>query len=511
MAHSPHANPDRAIAIVLFCALCGVLLGLGGRALQLRQRAARRMPSPPPAAAPPADLGARPAADLRPGQPAWLPDGGDGGSPRAGQALWVLVLDGRGQPVAGAQVSAHLELSPSAAAPAAPAARVPLRTANPAQPVGELGVLPGPLPYPEEIIGGAYALPGTVQRADAAAATATTDSQGAARLFPVPAGRVQLLASMDTRSAAAEVVVPPAAAAPQSEATALRIVLRLGAAESSLCALPPESGDSSDSLLPNPAGEGPEVSGRVEDSRGFAVSGARLELQSGRVRTLAVSDARGAFSARGLPAGALTVQVRHAGFAPLVFTLDADKPRSELRLKLQPGGGIAGTVRDGRVGGLPPGTQLIAEQSGGLRQTITLSDSGHFVATGLVPGELTLRARAPGYAPLAVTVKVPAGDSPEQVTLHDLRLDLARSASLRGRVRGPDGVAAGAAVSLTLALPGGEQRSVGQLLTDARGEFTASDLPAGRVHVRATSGGTSAQAEVELQAGDTTQTELELR
>lgn len=515
MAQPPQAkprSPDRVIAIILFCALCGVLLGLGARALRL----SRHAPSPPPPApraAAPADLGTSRPADLRaPVRPDAAADGGTLALSRPGRALWALVLDGRGQPVAGAQVAARLEVAPSELGSAAVRAS-PARPPGAVQPVGELGVLPGPLPFPEDIIKGAYVLAGAVQRgsADAAAVTATTSAQGEARLFPVPSGRVQLLVSHESRSATAEVVVPPPTADAESDAAALRIVLRLGAAADTLCTLPPEPGEPTDSSPIGPAGEGPEVAGRVEDSRGFPVSSARLELQSGRVRMLAVSDGRGSFTVRGLPVGALTIQVRHSGFAPLTFTQAADKPRGELRLKLQPGGGVAGTVRDGRVGGLPPGAQLVAEQSGGLHQTVALGSDGRFVATGLVPGEVTLRARAPGYAPLVVTVKVTAGDSPEQVTVHDLRLDLSRSATLRGRVRGPDGNAAGVAVTITLAQPSGEGRPVGQVLTDSSGEFTATDLPAGRLHVRAASAGASAHSEIDLQAGDTARTELELR
>ena len=53
-------------------------------------------------------------------------------------------------------------------------------------------------------------MPGALQRGstEPGGVTATTDSQGSARLFPVPPGRVQLLATLDTKSAVAEIVVP---------------------------------------------------------------------------------------------------------------------------------------------------------------------------------------------------------------------------------------------------------------------------------------------------------------
>ena len=118
MANPPPPSRDRAVAILLFCALCGVLLGLGARALRLR--GAR--PKPPggsadsvgrarPAALP--DGGGRPVPDG--GGRSAVPAGGraDGGVPAGGRAVAVLVLDGRGQPVVGAQVVARLEVQPS--------------------------------------------------------------------------------------------------------------------------------------------------------------------------------------------------------------------------------------------------------------------------------------------------------------------------------------------------------------------------------------------------------------
>ncbi len=520
MAKSPSVSRDRAAAILLFCALCGVLIGIGGRALRVRLHPA----SPPvcvaaaPLAAPaavsfPADGGAAKPADAGAAM-AVRAAAVDAGTARSARALWVVVIDTRGQPVAGAKVAARLELSPSelAAAPTL-AARPPSKSAT-TQPIGELGVRSGPLPFPEDVIAGTNLALGIVQRgsSDAAGLVATTDNKGVARLFPVPSGMVQILVNHDSKSAAAEVVVPAlAAVAPaDSDDAALRIVLRLGATPDALCMLPTEPGAPTDPTLPA-AVEGSEVAGRVEDARGFAISGARLELTSGRVRTQTITDPRGGFAVRGLPEGALTVQVRHPGFAPLTLNQGADKPRHELRLKLVPGGGISGLLRDARAGGLPPGAQLFAESDGGQRQAIAVAADGRFVATGLIPGELTLHARAPGFAPLAVTVKLPAGETAEQLTLRDLRLDLEHGATLRGRVRGSDGVAAGATVTLSVTPKNGHEQQLAPLTTDSRGEFVATDLPSGKLHVKATAGSTTAHADLEITPGDTQRTELELR
>jgi hypothetical protein len=510
-------NPDRVIALLLFCTLCGVLLGLGARALRLRGQRTVPLPAPvvtPLSCPPPPDLGGLERA------PRPRLDGAgaaaDGGAAVTGRALLVVVLDPRGQPVKGATVFARVDPAPSElASPAALGAHPPTKAAP--TPIGELGVLAGPLPFPEDVIGGSFLPPGAVQHGSGsggAELSAASDEKGLARLAPLPVGRLQVQVSYDGKSAAAEVWVPaaPPGAVHDSDATALRLVLRLGAPPDTLCSLPGETEAPGEAAAAPGAADGPEVAGRVEDPRGFPVSGARIELTVGRNRTQTLSDPRGGFSARGLPVGALMVQVQRAGYAPLTISLAADKPRGELRLKLQPGGGIAGTLRDGRAGGVPPGTQLYAESEGGLRQAIVVGSDGRFSAIGLVPGDLTLHARAPGYAPLVQTVKVPGADSQGEITVRDLRLELWHGATLRGRVYGESGDVAGATVTITLLPPGGGERQLARVVTDPRGEFVASDLPPGRVRVSAVAGGGSkARGELELQAGDNAHTELELR
>ncbi|HRI51228.1 MAG TPA: carboxypeptidase-like regulatory domain-containing protein, partial [Pseudomonadota bacterium] len=66
-------------------------------------------------------------------------------------------------------------------------------------------------------------------------------------------------------------------------------------------------------------------------------------------------------------------------------------------------------------------------------------------------------------------------------------------------------------VTLTLSLPGGQERPLGQQVTDDRGEFSATDLPPGSVRIRAVAGSISAHTEIELSAGDNARTEIELR
>jgi hypothetical protein len=228
--------------------------------------------------------------------------------------------------------------------------------------VGELGVTRGPLPYPTDV------LAGLARPAESAPGQA----------------------------------LPPAGEAP---------ALPDGGAG-------PQEGLGADGV----SGAG-AVSGQVVDERGLPVPGARIEAQVGRARRLVLSDSSGRFTLRGLPPGAISVAVQHRSYAPLRSRIDEG---GELRLQLQPGGGIEGRVRDRRLGGVPERLQLTITTAAGQR-AVPVGRDGGFRLTGLPPGEATLRAQAPGYEPLSQEVQIPAGDRPESVTLRDLLLELAPS------------------------------------------------------------------------------------
>jgi len=522
---------DRAAAIVLGCALLGVLGGGAVRTWRGAQvaRGGAAQSSPVTAAAGPVlmapqavgssisavtggadqgtvkDLGAATAAT------------GDGGTQAraAARAVWVQVLDAQGQAAAGAQVVLRLAFTPSELAGSAPnlLARPPQKDPN--AKIGELGVLPGPLPFPEEVVAGTArpaAGPGGAQRGsgEVLLLSGTTDKQGLLRLGPAPSGQVQVMAAAQGLTAQADLVIPPGYQGSEDAGSALRVLLRLavptaltgqGLSELSVTTDP-------DALpLQGTIEEGPEVHGRVVDGRGFAVASARVELVVGRSRTVALTDAAGVFAARGLPRGPLVATVKQQGFAPLQLSQSSEQPRDNLKLVLQPGGGIEGQVRDARLGGVPSGAVLTVETSGSGAQSVTLGSGGHFVVTGLVPGAAVLRARAPGFALLLQTVQVPAGVESGQVTVRDVRLDLVRGATLRGQVRATDGPASG--VQLTVQDAAG--RVVGRGQADSRGEFVIAELPAGALRVVVDSTRGRASESVETTASTETRVTLDLR
>lgn len=520
----------RAATLVLLCALVGVI---GGGVLTRLRRAeptGGRCPSPPVAAplptkpppSPPPSSQSHRAADL-----GASPAPRDGGTAPRGLLITVEVLDPLGQPAAGASVLARRALAPgqtlSQALGPTPGRDADKGGAAPLA-IGELGVLSGPLPFPEDVIAGRYAPPGSVLRGGGGpvGASATTGPDGRAQLVGVPAGYVQILASRDGLGAASELALTGSDLGP-----GVRLVLRLGTVGEPSC--PPVSAAGADAEAEPvvSSGEGPEIGGQVTDPRGQPVASARVEVTVGKRRQLVLTDSRGGFTVRGLPLGALVVQVQKAGYASLSRSQRADEPRGDLRLTLGPGGGVAGVVRDARLGGLPTGAQLTLESPGdplAARQAVVLAPDGSFRVTGLAPGEATLRARAPGYAPLQQTVRVSEGPAPDSVTARDLVLGLERGASVLGRVinssgrgtgapgaSGPDDSRAGITVTAEPLEGASAGRTVARALTDDRGEFELSDLPAGRLRITATGSAGSDSTTVELRPGDRSRTTLELR
>ena len=497
-----------ALALLLIGSVGGAL-GSGAVGMWLGRRARPVTPPSAPVAAVPSAVPTRP--------PAAVPDAGaqrvDGGVGDASVTVCVEVRDSGDRPVAAALVSARPMPTVASSIAAKPGA-------DPG--VGELGVYPGPLPFPEDIVAGTYAPLGRVGAGAAAAAAAAgpgtpkTDDKGRVCLRLGPPSHMQITAVREDRSASVELWLPTAGRAARAEAegaaTALTVVLRLTEPLDALCRLttpaPLPAADESVEAVSDTVG--PEVTGRVVDGRGFGLATVRVEGQVGRSRIVGVSDSSGSFKLSGLPRGVLSLRAQLGGYAVASLSRRADEPRSELQLTLRPGGGIAGTLRDGRRGGLPSGAQLTLVSAGDQAAlTIPLGSDGSFSITGLPVGPATLRARAPGYGPLSRAINIPASDSPSQVSLRDLRLELEAGASLVGQVRGPTGAAAG----VTILVLDDSGALVGKTLTDEHGDFRLADLPAGHVRITAAaaSGQGRAETTVDLRSTGEERTYLELR
>lgn len=367
--------------------------------------------------------------------------------------------------------------------------------------VGELGVYAAPLPFPDDVIarGSPRSAPPGAATADRDGAVLRTDSQGRACLRA--AGRVLISAAQDERSASVELDLPAAGGRLPGV-----VVLRLGIPADALCRLAGPGEPTEPSSEPMSDRPGGDIAGHVLDARGYTVAGVRIDAQVGSVRNVALSDQRGAFRLAGLPRGTLSLSAQKRGYAPLQVSRRSDEARADVTLTLTPGGGVAGTLRDRARGLLPTGATLSLQTSLGT-QPISLGRDGGFTLTGLPVGAATLRARAPGFAPLSHSLEIPAGQAPDEITVRDLRLELEPASLLRGQVRLDSGSRAGVVVTATSA----DGTLCGRVLTDERGEFRMADLPSGPLQVRAAAGGLSATASIELRPAAQEQIELELR
>ncbi len=496
-----NAEAKGAALLLLVIGSVGGAVGGGAAGVHLGRRMAASAGGPDrlrPTSAVPL---AKDAAPVKPPLPVSVPNAGvvffDGGNNSLALRICVEVRDAGDRAVAGALISAK-----AFSRPALPKAQNPDDRA-----VGELGVFAGPLPFPQDIIDGRYAPLGISRPvAKSGEGELRSDEKGRACLQLHQTGHIQITASTPERTATQEIVLP---ANPQGSAE-FDLILRLAEPLDALCRLIPSTSPTADAESEPPSSDvvGPELSGRVVDGRGFAISAVRLEATVGRQKLVAISDSAGGFRVAGLPRGALSLRAQFAGYAPAQLSRRADEPRSDLQITLRPGGGIAGILRDGRRGILPSGAQLtlITNADGGAT-AISLSPDGSFSATGLPAGPATLRARAPGYAPLLRTLQIPAGEAPAQITLRDLRLDLEAGASLVGQVRGPTGAAVGA----TIEVLDRDGTALAKTTTDEHGDFRLNDLPASRLRITAWSSQGRGETWAELRADAQERVYFEIR
>lgn len=449
-----------------------------------------------------------------------------------GAVIAGRVLDEAGRPVAGA----HLEVSGETAdgAPVAlSGSSLGGGSALRLEPVGELGVLRGPLPFPPRV-------PLPLAAPDEPTRDGyVTDAKGAFRLEGLPPGRLVVAATHPDharavseplaveagRTASVELVLsrgqtvrgrvldedggPLAGAEVRLDGRVLAVTDKRGEFVLEHLKLPLRLEAHARGHLPagrEVAGAG-EIELRLEraagglegvvvDDRGLPIAGARVEAAG----QTAATDRAGRFRIEGLGAGGHRVEVTARGFAPRVF--DAVPLGEEARLELAPGAGLSGEVRDARTGAVPAGLELqLALEAAG--RTLKLAHArGRFEEVGLAPGRASLRVTAPGYVAAVQPLELPAADRPGEVTVRDLRVDLERGGVVRGRVVDDFGQPArGAKVSC-----GGVEGR-----TDARGEFRLDGVPAGRHAVQATLGALEGADEVSVRAADETEVALRIR
>ena len=378
---------------------------------------------------------------------------------RAGRTLRGRVVGPDNAPVAGARLTlsgraddgTFVLRSPTTEALAALDRRGPAPVGR-LLPIGELGVLEGPLPpipprpfawldgRPPEPIGQDETPP--VARRDGPPPL-TTDGQGEFRLDGLPPGKFTVTVQhADFAPLAQDVAV--AAAEPVTT-----VVLRLA--------------------------EGCTLAGLVRDEQGSPVAGASVRILGGGTEPLVwQTDEGGRFTARHLPAHvALRAQLLGYFAAELELDLAGTPCAGQADIVLRRlGGRVAGRVLD--TGRFPvAGARIRVEPAAGearwAAQTAVSAADGSFSAPAPAGGRLRVAATHPDYVETAF----------ETAPAEDLELVLRRGVRLRGAV--VDEIGRPVAAEVSVRADGRELRAV---RAGPDGSFDAGRVPAGTYELR---------------------------
>lgn len=248
-----------------------------------------------------------------------------------------------------------------------------------------------------------------------------TDVEGEARFEGVPPGEVKI--QVDGRS-------ERSAAIARDKTTELRIQLAAGT----------------------------DLDGTVVDQAGNVVSGAEIHatrwMRPAEPPALAVSDASGRFSLRGLMAGQY-LSAYKTGWSPSDALEVPATSSAPLVLVLQGrGGAVSGVVTDLAGTPIPGAAVLVGDQQlfwGSFApgripprsRRVVCDASGRFYVGGVAPGNTCISARAPGFALTRSGVRVALGEEAK------IMFPLKPAARVAGRVTSSDGNAVGNAIIST--------------------------------------------------------------
>lgn len=464
------------------------------------------------------------------------------GQPIAGATLEVLGSDLRGQPIARRIWSD----------PLAGGARRPSSPLPPLIPLGELGVLPGPLP-----------VPGGVPLGSAPKGPWVSDADGSFRLDDVPPGRIRLLARHPdyVEATSAELELPAA-----GEVT-LALTLRRGATLSGRVSEPGgqpvaralleaqarhasqqvrvfSRDDGSFEFRSLPSAVDLFVA-RPTDRQRFVLRQS-LQLQAGETRQLELTlpperaaievlvlgddkrpiggavvsvlsldpaaplrrslatDAGGLVRVSDAAGLQLGLRVQASGFGNFEAQLDAAPARVEV--SLEPALRVTGRVTQVR-GRQPLAGALVVWLQGGDRRNTRSDAGGEFQLSDASPGLARLRVSHPGFATYVAKLSVP-GTGRADRAFELPPIDLVEAGSVSGRVLDAAGEPVpGARVGVGLVpafLPAGAEPP-GLVQSDSSGQFTLAEVPVGRVTVSAYAAGAGRGSvdEIEVRAGET--------
>lgn len=378
---------------------------------------------------------------------------------RAGRTLRGRVVGPDNAPVAGARLTlsgraddgTFVLRSPTTEALAA-LDRRGLAPVGRLLPIGELGVLEGPLPpippRPFAWLDGRPPEPAGREETPPAAGRdgpppLTTDRQGEFLLEGLPPGKFAVtVVHADFAPLAQDVVV--AAAEPVTT-----VVLRLA--------------------------EGCTLAGLVRDEQGRPVAGANVRILSGGMEPLVwQTDEGGLFTARHLPAHvALRAQLPGYFAADLELDLTGTPCAGQADVVLRRlGGRVAGRVLDARrfpIAGARVRVEPAAGEARWAAQGTVSAADGAFSAPAPAEGRVRVAASHPDYVETAI----------ETAPAEDLELVLRRGVRLRGTV--VDEVGRPVAAEVSVRADGRELRAV---RAGPDGSFDAGRVPAGTYELR---------------------------
>ena len=239
------------------------------------------------------------------------------------------------------------------------------------------------------------------------------------------------------------------------------------------------------------------LAGTVDDALGVPVAGARVSILGGAADgRVGVVGTDGTFSIDLLPAGKLRVRLDHPDYPPAEADVDTSV---HARLRLPLGGAIEGALVDASSGDPIASVAIAAVGPNGAVADATTEKTGRFKLGPLQPGHWKLAVAQPGYLATALELDVPAASAPGKISVHDVRIDLPRGATVGGTVRDAGGRRTVAHV-VVKRVDGTGAQVEGD--ANADGEFTIADCPTGELEISAEHAGAHGKTMATLRGGD---------
>ncbi len=375
---------------------------------------------------------------------------------------------------------------------------------------GELGVVYGNLPYPEEVIvkkpygekssSQNLTSPAQPQLQSAQATRKKTNAKGMVAFSELPDELVQISAITTDGNAKAIVRIRDVEASRSAQTQEANLSKEINSMESqglgtkkviisdeercqsegifvALVLMPDMPSLSSDPFgLPEENSlEKQDLQIEVLDEQGRKVSGALVRIQEvGGFSPSCLTDGVGKCILPQVSLQPATLKISHnlLGSFEKSYSPEELKNAPMLTLTLHKGVRIEGIVTNYRGFAIPTKAQ-VRWSFQNVEHTVFPDRNGHFVILSAPKGDIDLSVQAEGYVPVKKKMKVE-----QEISYRDLRIELDQAGRLKGRLRTSKEIS-GKKVSIR----NGAGEVVGHVTTDEKGEFSVQNLPPGDVWV----------------------------